>query len=118
MAQAIGMGIGVGMTFLPSLSIISQHFKAYRALAIGIAASGASAGGIVFPIMLNRMFQNPYMGFTAGVRISGAFIAVMLLGANVIMRTNCALNANKPTLTWSQFKTITCNGAYLWSILG
>ena len=118
MAQAIGMGIGVGMTFLPSLSIVSQHFKAYRALSIGIAASGSSVGGIVFPIILNRLFQNPYMGFAGGVRISGALIAVMLLGANMIMRTNCASNANKPTLTWSLFKTIACNGAYLWSILG
>ena len=112
------MGIGVGMTFLPSIGVISQHFKAYRALAIGIVASGASAGGIAFPIMLDCLFQNPYMGFTGGVRVSGALIGVMLFGANMIMRTNYAPNTDKPKLTWGLFKTIACNGAYLWSILG
>ena len=112
------MGIGLGMAFLPSISVISHHFKAHRALAIGIVATGASDGGIVFPIMLNHLFQNPRMGFTGGVRVSGALIGVMLLGANAIMRTNYAPNTNKPKLTWSLFKTIAWNGAYLWSILG
>lgn len=106
------MGIGVGMTFLPSIGVISQHFKAYRALVIGIAASGTSAGGIVFPVMLNRLFQSPYIGFTGGVRVSGALIGVMLLGANMIMRTNYGPNVDKPRLTWSLFKAIAWNGAY------
>lgn len=48
------MGLGLGLTFLPSLSVVGHHFRARRALAVGVAISGSSAGGIVFPIMLNR----------------------------------------------------------------
>ena len=53
------MGFGLGLTFLPSLSIIGHHFRTRRALAVGIVISGSSAGGIVFPIMLNRCVASP-----------------------------------------------------------
>lgn len=118
LAQAVGMGVGLGMTFLPSISVVSHHFKAHRALAIGIVATGASAGGIVFPIMLNHLFQNPRMGFTGGVRVSGAVVGVMLLCANALMRTNYPPHSSKPPLTWTIFRRIVWDGAYLWSILG
>lgn len=53
------MGLGLGLTFLPSLSVVGHHFRTRRALAVGVAISGASAGGIVFPIMLNRCVAAP-----------------------------------------------------------
>lgn len=87
LAQGVGVGLGVGMLFLPSLSIVAHHFRNRRALATGIAVSGASCGGVVFPIMLNRLFLNPSMGFANGVRVSGAVVAALLGVANAIMRT-------------------------------
>lgn len=39
LAQAVGMGLGQAMLFLPSLIIIGHHFKRRRALATGIAVS-------------------------------------------------------------------------------
>ena len=75
------------MLFLPSLSIVSHHFRRRRALATGIVVSGASCGGVAFPIMLNHLFSNPNMGFANGVRVSGAVVAVLLVVANSIMRT-------------------------------
>ena len=87
LAQGVGVGLGVGMLFLPSLSIVAHHFRNRRALATGIAVSGASCGGVVFPIMLNRLFSNPSMGFANGVRVSGAVVAALLAVANAVMRT-------------------------------
>ncbi|KAI0686578.1 major facilitator superfamily domain-containing protein [Earliella scabrosa] len=87
LAQGVGMGLAVGLLFLPSLSIVSHHFRARRALATGIAVSGASCGGIVFPIMLNRLFAHPAVGFANGVRVSGVVCAVLLAAANACMRT-------------------------------
>jgi len=45
LAQAVGIGIGVGLMFLPIVSVVSQYFFKRRSLAIGIATTGSSAGG-------------------------------------------------------------------------
>jgi MFS family permease len=58
LAQGIGCGIGVGLLFLPAISILSQYFFRRRALAIGIAVTGSSIGGICLPIMLNNLIQS------------------------------------------------------------
>lgn len=45
LSQAIGIGLGVGLMFLPIVSVVSQYFLKRRSLAIGIATTGSSAGG-------------------------------------------------------------------------
>ncbi|TCD69759.1 hypothetical protein EIP91_006295 [Steccherinum ochraceum] len=118
LAQAVGMGLGLGLTFLPSLSIVSHHFRARRALATGIVVTGASAGGIVFPIMLNHLFSDPRIGFATGVRASGGLIAGMLLLANMMMRTSCVGLKKASSLKWETVSVIAKDGAYLISIAG
>ena len=39
LAQGVGMGLGQSLLFLPSITIIGQHFKRRRALATGISVS-------------------------------------------------------------------------------
>jgi hypothetical protein len=39
LAQAVGMGLGQSLLFLPSISVIGHHFKRRRAFATGIAVS-------------------------------------------------------------------------------
>jgi MCP family monocarboxylic acid transporter-like MFS transporter 10 len=87
LAQGLGMGLGQSFLFLPSLTIVSHHFRRRRALATGIVVTGASAGGVIFPIMLNRLFQNPSVGFNNGVRVSAGVIGTLLLIANLLVRT-------------------------------
>lgn len=87
LAQGILFGLGVGLMsvtltqcdiqltmsfqrFYPSISSVATHFTEYRATALGIAAAGSSTGGIIFPIMLRRLFVQ--VGFPNAVRISGS----------------------------------------------
>ncbi|KPV76771.1 uncharacterized protein RHOBADRAFT_12489, partial [Rhodotorula graminis WP1] len=88
--QGILGGLGVGFLFLPSMTVQSHWFAKRRALAIGIVASGSSAGGVCFPIMLNRLFADPDVGFKNGVRACGYVVLACLLIANSIMRPNPA----------------------------
>ncbi|THH29161.1 hypothetical protein EUX98_g5021 [Antrodiella citrinella] len=119
LAQAVGMGLGLGLTFLPSLSIVSHHFRRRRALAMGIVVTGASAGGIVFPIMLNHLFSNPHIGFVNGVRASGGLIAGLLLLANIMMRTNSFDGMKKNNaMRWDVLAVIVKDRAYMVSIVG
>ncbi|KAJ7779428.1 MFS general substrate transporter [Mycena maculata] len=69
LAHGVLFGLGVGMLFYPSMSSVSTYFCKYRATALGVVASGSSFGGVMYPIMLQRLFQ--LVGFGWGVRISG-----------------------------------------------
>ncbi|KAF7339052.1 MFS general substrate transporter [Mycena venus] len=75
LAHGVLFGLGVGMLFYPSLSSVSTYFCKYRATALGIVASGSSFGGVMYPIMLHRLFQ--LVGFGWGVRISGLLSGVL-----------------------------------------
>ncbi|TBU21908.1 MFS general substrate transporter [Dichomitus squalens] len=120
LAQGVGVGLGAGMLFLPSLSVVSHHFRRRRALATGIAVSGASCGGVLFPIMLNQLFANPKMGFANGVRASGALVAVLLTAANAIMRTRSPSKRHGflPVSHWKHAKRILVDHAYTTSVVG
>ncbi|THG97867.1 hypothetical protein EW026_g4221 [Hermanssonia centrifuga] len=85
LGQGLLFGLGVGMLFYPSLSSISTHFKKYRATALGIALAGSGVGGVVYPIMLQRLFTQ--CGFGWGVRISG-FISLVLCASASWMVTS------------------------------
>jgi MFS family permease len=41
------MGIGVGLVFVPTATIVTRHFTRNRGLAIGIAMSGGPFGGMI-----------------------------------------------------------------------
>ncbi|GBE89931.1 MFS general substrate transporter [Sparassis latifolia] len=69
LAQGITFGIGSGLLFYPAVSGASTHFLKWRATAIGIVVSGSSVGGVVFPAMLQRLFNETSFGWA--VRVSG-----------------------------------------------
>ncbi|KAH9920355.1 major facilitator superfamily domain-containing protein [Fomitopsis serialis] len=126
LAQAVGMGLGLGLTFLPSLSVVGHHFRTRRALAVGVAISGSSAGGIVFPIMLNRLLQDPSVGFANAVRASGAVVGGCLVVANCLMRTRLPpkrgdvhrKGGSKRAARIETWRGMVWDGAYLWSVCG
>jgi hypothetical protein len=47
------MGVGLGFTFVPTVSVTVHHFKRRRALATGVALSGSSTGAVIFPISMS-----------------------------------------------------------------
>jgi len=50
LAQAICIGVGTGLLFVPSVSILSQYFSTKISVAVGVAATGSSIGGVIYPI--------------------------------------------------------------------
>jgi predicted permease len=70
--------------YIPSLGAVGHYFKRRRALAMGIAASGSSVGGVIHPIMLNHLFHGS-AGFHVGVRASaGLNLGLMTIGVLLI----------------------------------
>ncbi|KAF9044415.1 MFS general substrate transporter [Panaeolus papilionaceus] len=86
LAQGVGMGLGMGLMFLPSLTITSHYFRRKRSMAMGLVVAGSSLGGVVYPILLNNVFPRP-SGFAWGVRAVGFMNFGLLIIANLIMKT-------------------------------
>lgn len=55
LAQGFCIGIGSGCLYIPSLAIMPQYFTSHIGLALGVAASGSSVGGIIYPIMFYKL---------------------------------------------------------------
>ncbi|KAF7354301.1 MFS general substrate transporter [Mycena venus] len=73
LAQGLGMGIGAGLIYVPSVAIISHYFRTRRALAMTIVASGSSLGAVAHPLMLNYTFRS--LGFANAVRASAVLVS-------------------------------------------
>ncbi|KAF9463208.1 major facilitator superfamily domain-containing protein [Collybia nuda] len=118
LSQAVGMGLGQSLLFLPSITIIGHHFKRRRALATGIALSGASVGGIIWPIMLNQLRDR--VSFANGIRATGALAGFFLLIANIITKSKPSMNMRTLQQTANSikpnFRDIFSDSAYLISI--
>ncbi|KAE9407187.1 MFS general substrate transporter, partial [Gymnopus androsaceus JB14] len=74
LSQGIGVGLAQGMLFTPGMAVLAHHFKRYRTMVFGIFAAGASIGGVILPIALQRLFTE--VGFGWGVRILGLLVLV------------------------------------------
>ncbi|KAG5728432.1 Riboflavin transporter MCH5 [Termitomyces sp. T112] len=114
LAQALGMGLGQALLFLPSITIISHHFKRRRAMATGVAVSGASVGGVVWPIMLNQLHERT--SFANSIRVTAALVGVLLLGANILFKPRPLLKTQSNDSFKPAFKVIFQDAAYLSSI--
>jgi len=90
LSQGILFGIGISLIFNPALAVASHWFKRKRAYAIGIVAAGSALGGVVYPIMLQRLI--PRVGFGWAVRIA-AFLTLACLGVGCLtIRTRLPLS--------------------------
>ncbi|KAG5787816.1 hypothetical protein H9Q69_013116 [Fusarium xylarioides] len=78
LAQGILMGIAMAFLQIPAFAAVSQYFDKKRAAAFGIAVSGSSIGGVVFPIALSKMLNDSSLGFGWSIRIMG-FVMIPLM---------------------------------------
>ncbi|KAF9485188.1 MFS general substrate transporter [Pholiota conissans] len=85
LTHGIGLGLGGGMLYVPSVAIVSQYFIKNRTLAMTIVAAGSSIGAIVHPIMLNNLFAS-HLGFQGAVRASAGVVTGVLVLACILLR--------------------------------
>ncbi|PCH34806.1 MFS general substrate transporter [Wolfiporia cocos MD-104 SS10] len=97
LSQGVGMGLGAGLLVVPAMSLQGHYWKKRRSLAMGLVAAGSGSGGLVYPIMLNRLF-NGTLGFAWGVRVSAFVTFALLVIASCVMttRTNGAKEDSQP----------------------
>ncbi|KFZ16889.1 hypothetical protein V501_02022 [Pseudogymnoascus sp. VKM F-4519 (FW-2642)] len=101
LAQGFCIGTGAGLLFVPSLAILPTYFSTKIGLAMGLAASGSSLGGVIYPIVFYKLIDR--IGFGWSVRVIG-FIA---LGTQLLpicfMRMRVKPVKPRAILDWSAF---------------
>lgn len=86
LAQGILGGIVTGMLLIPSMAAVLQYFNKKRAAALGLAVSGSSIGGVIFPIALSKMLNDSNLGFGWSVRIVGFMTLPGLIFSCIVVR--------------------------------
>jgi len=76
LAQGIVVGLGGGCLFITATSILPSYFSKKRALVMGLAASGSSLGGVLYPVIFDQI--QPSVGFGWTVRVIGLIALVTL----------------------------------------
>lgn len=95
LCQGIFLGVCSGLIFAPALSIIGHYFFKRRALAMALASTGSPLGGILYPVIMTNLLQNPSVGFAWAQRVCG-FLSILLLAvASVAIRPTAVRRQGK-----------------------
>lgn len=102
LAQAFCIGVGTGCLFIPSVAILSTYFSTKIGLAIGIAASGSSLGGVIYPIVFHNLIDKIGFGWTT--RVLAFLVMATMIVPNVCMRVRVLPAAKRALFDPHAFK--------------
>ncbi|KAL3492073.1 major facilitator superfamily domain-containing protein [Aspergillus germanicus] len=112
LAQGFTVGIGAGCLFVPCVSLLPTYFSTKLGAALGLAVSGSSLGGVIYPIALNRLLDP--LGFGWSVRVIGFIALGTLLVPIAIMKQRVKPPKTRALIDWSAFTDI----PYMTFVLG
>ncbi|KAH6892150.1 major facilitator superfamily domain-containing protein [Thelonectria olida] len=101
LAQGVCTGIGLGVIFMPAVSVLSSYFKKKKAFALALAAMGTGIGSLIFPSTLQYLI--PQVGFPWAVRCVGFVALTMTALANLMLRPYLAPRRSGPLVEWDAF---------------
>ncbi|GJJ08892.1 hypothetical protein Clacol_003112 [Clathrus columnatus] len=117
LAQGVGVGLGMGLVYLPSVTLGFHYFKCRRGVAVGIVSAGSAVGGIFQTIGLNHLI-NGKVGFSWGVRIFGFIFLVLAIIGNILMRPRLPPRRLRPNQPKPDVEKIVRDIPLLLSIVG
>ncbi|CAO2656592.1 Nn.00g053950.m01.CDS01 [Neocucurbitaria sp. VM-36] len=117
LAQGVCIGLANGCMFVPVISVVSTYFDATkRSFAIAVVLSGSGTGGLVIPIMLNRLIDR--IGFGWALRSLGFMALVMLLIAERLVKKRLPPKDSVKMLEPRELKDVVFDLFILGSIFG
>jgi MFS family permease len=101
LTQGILTGLGSGILFTPTIALVATWFGNRRGMAIGLATTGNSVGGIVYPLIVRELI--PKVGFAWTVRALGLVNLVCLGTTFLIMRSRLPPRRSGPLVEAKAF---------------
>ncbi|KAJ5691869.1 Major facilitator superfamily domain general substrate transporter [Penicillium macrosclerotiorum] len=87
-------GMGTSFIFIVPVASIGHYFCRRRGAATGLALSGGSIGGVIFPLVLENLA--PRIGFAWSTRIIGLITLILLIPGCLLVRAKFPLKAPSP----------------------
>ncbi|KAL2826189.1 major facilitator superfamily domain-containing protein [Aspergillus pseudoustus] len=84
LSQGFCVSLGLGLVFTPALAVQSQWFLRHRGFVVGFVMSGQMIGGIIWPILANRLLNFDGISYAWTLRIIG-FMQLGLMAAAVLL---------------------------------
>lgn len=97
LSQALLLGLSMSFVTWPPVAVVSRHLPHHRGLALGLVISGSSLGGLVWPIVLQRLLYHTELGFNWTMRIVG-FIMMPLLAAACLTIVEAPHDKSQPSI--------------------
>lgn len=87
LSQGVLLGICMALATWPMVALVGQYFKRSRAAATGFVVAGSSLGGIVWPIVIDRLLNATSVGFAWTMRIIGFVMIPCLIFSCIAARS-------------------------------
>lgn len=104
LAQGILTGLGNGLIFCPTISMVSTYFSKKKSLALGLVASGTATGGLVFPVIVQQLL--PKIGFPWTLRIMGFVMLAIVCVTLTLTKPRLPPRKSGPLVEWAAFKEL------------
>lgn len=112
LTQGVLTGIGAGIFFTPSMALITTYFQKRRGISVGVATTGNSIGGMVYPLAVRELL--PRLGFAWTTRILAFINLGALATACVFMRPRLPPRKSGPLIDTSAL----IDPVYMFLIIG
>lgn len=90
--------------FCPTISLVSTYFKRRRMFAISLVACGGGTGGIVFPLLAQKLL--PKIGFPWTIRVMGFVVLFNVVMVIALARTRLPPRPSGPIFEKSAFREV------------
>ncbi|KAH0558597.1 hypothetical protein GP486_004750 [Trichoglossum hirsutum] len=101
-SQGLCVGLGSSFLWLPSVVVIAQYFDTKIMIATGLAATGSSAAGVIYPILIKQL--TPHVGFAWAMRIMAFIVLATNSVCLVVMRLRIPPRLNGKFFDISMFR--------------
>lgn len=93
-AYGLGIGLGVGASFVPSLGAVQRWFVKRRGFASGLAVAGTGAGTLAMPPLASVLITA--FGWREAYFVLGAIVLVVGIGAAALLEDDPRIRGLRP----------------------